>query len=66
MQKTCTFKNFSACLFCNHYTAKGQEKDSAFSEPKPQLLLTKPKLFVPLWDKNLPEVDNYLLFLTAK
>ena len=61
MQKTCTFKNFSACLFCNHYTAKGQEKDSAFSEPKPQLLLTKPKQsalepkrFIPLQDKNLP------------
>ena len=54
MQKTCTFKNFSACFFCNHYTAKGQEKDSAFSEPKPQLLLTKPKLNVPKPDKNLP------------
>ena len=41
-------------FFCNHYTAEGQEKDSAFSYPKPKLLLTKPKLFVPKPDKNLP------------
>lgn len=60
MQKTCTFKNFFACFICNHYTAKVQEKDSAFSYPKPQLLLTKPKLYVPLWDKNLPEADKNL------
>ena len=31
-----------------YYTAGGIEKDSAFSYPKPQLLLTKPKLNVPL------------------
>ena len=34
------------------------EKDSAFSYPKPQLLLTKPKLNVPLQDKKLPETDK--------
>ena len=37
-----------------YYTAGRQKKDSAFSYPKPQLLLTKPKLNVPLWDKKLP------------
>ena len=37
-----------------YYTAGRIEKDSAFSYPKPQLLLTKPKLFVPKEDKNLP------------
>ena len=35
-----------------------EEKDSAFSELKPQLLLTKPKLNLPLWDKKLPKVDK--------
>ena len=60
MQKICTFKNFFACLFCNHYTAKGQEKDSAFSNPKQQLLLTKPKLNVPKPDKKLPKWDKNL------
>ena len=55
MQKTCTFKNFLACLFCNHYTAKEEEKDSAFSYPKPQLMLKKPKLNVPKPDKKLPK-----------
>ena len=48
------------CFDCNHYTAKGKEKDSAFSYPKPQLMLTKPKLNVPLWDKKLPKVDKNL------
>ena len=61
MQKTCTFKNFHACLFCNHYTAKGQGKDRAFSNPKPQLMLTKPKLFISKMDKKVPEVDKNLL-----
>ena len=37
-----------------YYTAGRIEKDSAFSYPKPQLLLTKPKLNVPKVDKNLP------------
>ncbi len=37
-----------------YYTAGKVEKDSAFSYPKPQLLLTKPKLNVPKVDKNLP------------
>ena len=35
-------------LYLQLHTAKEEEKDSAFSEPKPQLLLTKPKLNVPL------------------
>ena len=43
------------CYDCNHYTAKGKEKDSAFSYPKPQLLLTKPQLNVPKPDKKLPK-----------
>ena len=43
------------CYDCNHYTAKEEEKDSAFSYPKPQLMLKKPKLNVPKPDKKLPK-----------
>ena len=67
VQNLFTISIVFARFICNHYTAKGQEKDSAFSYPKPQLLLTKPKQsalepkrFIPLQDKNLLEVDNYL------
>ena len=40
-----------------YYTAGKIEKDSAFSYPKPQLMLTKPKLNVPEVYKKLPKVD---------
>ena len=43
-----------------YYTAGRIEKDSAFSYPKPQLLLTKPKLNVPEVYKKLPKVDKNL------
>ncbi len=43
-----------------YYTAGRQKKDSAFSYPKPQLLLTKPKLFVPKVDKKLSKADKNL------
>ena len=66
VQNLFTISIVFARFICNHYTAKGQEKDSAFSYPKPQLMLTKPKLFVPFWDKKLPKVDNYLLFFGCK
>ena len=55
-------KDLPGCFDCNHYTAKGEEKDSAFSNPKPKLLLTKPKLNVPKPDKKFPKVDKNLPF----